>query len=149
MKVHRICCAVAISVLLGGLQVRLASQSTGSSATECTVAAVQAKAPQRHDHHGRRGRRRRRRTCRRYCRVDGHVAVPGNEVNFRLGLPNAWNGKFYFVGVGGLGGSIGSLNAGLTRGYASASTDTGHESTIRPGARTARRRSTTAIAGRT
>ena len=63
----------------------------------------------------------------RYCRVDGHVAVPGNTVNFRLGLPVGWNGKFYFQGVGGLGGSIGSLNAGLARGYASASTDTGHQ----------------------
>jgi feruloyl esterase len=63
-----------------------------------------------------------------YCRVDGHVAVPGNEVNFRLGLPAGWNGKYYFSGVGGLGGTIGSLDAGLTRGYASASTDTGHSS---------------------
>lgn len=62
----------------------------------------------------------------RYCRVDGHTATPGNEVNFRLGLPEQWNGKYYFVGVGGLGGTIGRLDAGLERGYASASTDTGH-----------------------
>jgi feruloyl esterase len=61
-----------------------------------------------------------------YCQVDGHVATPGNEVNFRLGLPDAWNGKYYFQGVGGLGGTIGSLETGLSRGYASASTDTGH-----------------------
>jgi feruloyl esterase len=53
--------------------------------------------------------------------------VPGNEVNFRLGLPVLWNGKFYFAGVGGTGGRIGSLDAGLERGYASASTDTGHD----------------------
>jgi feruloyl esterase len=64
----------------------------------------------------------------RFCRVDGHVAVPGNTVDFRLGLPEKWNGKFYFQGVGGLGGSIGQLNTGLARGYASASTDTGHQS---------------------
>ena len=62
-----------------------------------------------------------------HCRVDGHVATPGNTVNFRLGLPVNWNGKFYFQGVGGLGGTIGSLNTGLARGYASASTDTGHQ----------------------
>lgn len=61
-----------------------------------------------------------------YCRVDGHAASPGNAVNFRLGLPSDWNGKFYFEGVGGLGGSIGALTKGLVRGYASASTDTGH-----------------------
>jgi feruloyl esterase len=62
----------------------------------------------------------------RHCQVDGHVAVPGNEVAFRIGLPERWNGKYYFVGVGGLGGTIGRLDAGLARGYATASTDTGH-----------------------
>ena len=49
-------------------------------------------------------------------------------MNFRLGLPRQWNGKFYFQGVGGLAGTIGSLNTGLARGYAAASTDTGHAS---------------------
>ncbi|MEZ5419506.1 MAG: tannase/feruloyl esterase family alpha/beta hydrolase [Vicinamibacterales bacterium] len=61
-----------------------------------------------------------------HCRVDGHAASPGNTVNFRLGLPADWNGKFYFQGVGGLGGTIGALTTGLARGYAAASTDTGH-----------------------
>jgi feruloyl esterase len=62
-----------------------------------------------------------------YCRVDGRTESPGNSINFRLGLPVRWNGKFYFQGVGGLAGTIGSLNTGLARGYAAASTDTGHE----------------------
>ena len=62
-----------------------------------------------------------------HCRIDGYSESPGNRVNFRLGLPVRWNGKFYFQGVGGLAGTIGSLNTGLARGYASASTDTGHE----------------------
>jgi len=63
-----------------------------------------------------------------HCLVDGHAATPGNTVNFRLALPvgGAWNGNYYFQGVGGLGGTIGALTTGLTRGYASASTDTGH-----------------------
>ncbi|HKF69256.1 MAG TPA: tannase/feruloyl esterase family alpha/beta hydrolase, partial [Vicinamibacterales bacterium] len=64
-----------------------------------------------------------------YCRVDGHVATPGNTVNFRLGLPASWNGKFLFEGVGGFGGSIAPLTNGLEKGYASASTDTGHQGT--------------------
>lgn len=64
----------------------------------------------------------------RHCLVDGHAVSVDNTVNFRVGLPETWNGKFHFQGVGGLGGSIGSLNAGLVRGYASASTDTGHVS---------------------
>src|SRR5687767_9759018 len=127
MNVRRMCCAVVISILFGSIQIRLASQGAGRAATACTVEAVQAKAP--------KGTTitaasvvPAAENVPQYCRVDGHVAVPGNDVNFRLGLPNAWNGKYYFVGVGGLGGSIGNLNAGLTRGYASASTDTGHQS---------------------
>jgi feruloyl esterase len=93
---------------------------------ECTVTALQAKAP--------KGTTitaaavvPAAATLPAYCRVDGRVAVPGNEVNFRVGLPDGWNGKFYFSGIGGLGGRIGSLDKGLSRGYASASTDTGHD----------------------
>lgn len=62
----------------------------------------------------------------RHCQVDGHTAAPGNEVNFRVGLPESWNGKFLFIGVGGLGGQFGNLRSGLERGYATATTDTGH-----------------------
>src|SRR5262249_16959974 len=51
-------------------------------------------------------------TLLEYCRVDGYVTTPEpvNTVNFRLGLPTLWNGKFYFQGVGGFGGTIGALN---------------------------------------
>jgi feruloyl esterase len=126
MRARRMVCAMAISVLLGSIVARVAPLGAAASVTECTVAAVQGKAPAGTtvtaaavvEPSG---------NLPRYCRVDGHVATPGNEVNFRLGLPASWNGKFYFTGVGGLGGTIGSLNAGLARGYASASTDTGHE----------------------
>ena len=93
MNVHRICCAAAVSLFLGGVQARLASQSGAAPATECTVAGVQAKAP--------KGTTITAATVvaaaenvPQHCRVDGHVEVPGNEVNFRLGLPNAWNGKY-------------------------------------------------------
>jgi feruloyl esterase len=73
-------------------------------------------------------------TVPEYCQVDGYVTTPGdgaishNEVNFRVGLPTTtWNSDFYFQGVGGLAGVIGALDTGLQRGYASASTDTGHQ----------------------
>ena len=97
--------------------------------TACTVSALQQKAPPGTTitaaavvaSEG---------TTPEYCRVDGSVATPGNTVNFRLGLPQAWNGKFFFEGVGGFGGAIGSLNAGLEKGYASASTDTGHQGVV-------------------
>ena len=58
-----------------------------------------------------------------YCRVRGRVDT---EINFELGLPTAWNGKFYHAGGGGFVGSIPSTAAGLARGYASVATDTGH-----------------------
>jgi feruloyl esterase len=60
-----------------------------------------------------------------FCRV---VGVVKPEVNFEAWLPAAWNRKFLMVGNGGLAGSI-SYNAmvgPLGRGYATASTDTGH-----------------------
>jgi feruloyl esterase len=62
-----------------------------------------------------------------HCLVNGSVATPGNQVMFRLGLPQVWNGKFFFQGVGGFAGSLGRLDAGLERGYAAATTDTGHQ----------------------
>jgi len=65
-----------------------------------------------------------------YCQVDATVSTAGNDVGIRMGLPEAWNGKFYFAGVGGFGGSFGSLTPGLDRGYASATTDTGHRGIV-------------------
>jgi feruloyl esterase len=114
--------AVAIA---GAGGVHVMTQGTTSTLAECTVTAMQARAPKGTTITGAKiveplGR------VPRHCLVDGHAASPGNEVNFRLGLPERWNGKYYFVGVGGLGGTIGRLDKGLSRGYASASTDTGH-----------------------
>lgn len=114
--------AIASALALAGV---LYSIDLAAQQVECSVPAIQAKAPKSTtitaaavvaatD------------KAPAYCRVDGHVVLPDNQVNFRLGLPDGWNGKFYFSGVGGLGGRIGSLDKGLARGYASASTDTGH-----------------------
>jgi feruloyl esterase len=113
------------ALVVAGLGVRAAQQAESGAATICTEAAVQSRAPAGTTITAA-GFVAADGALPRYCRVDGHVAVPGNTVNFRLGLPEGWNGKLYFQGVGGLGGSIGSLNAGLARRYASASTDTGH-----------------------
>jgi feruloyl esterase len=121
----RIGSGLAVAAVLGGGTAQVVSLRAAPTIADCTVAALQAKAPKGTtitaaevvDASG---------DVPQYCRVDGHTSSPGNEVNFRLGLPAAWNGKYYFVGVGGLGGTIGNLDAGLRRGYASASTDTGH-----------------------
>ncbi len=65
-----------------------------------------------------------------FCRV---VAVlrpsPQSRIRIEVWLPRDWNGKFMGVGNGGFSGSIsyGALADALRRGYATASTDTGHE----------------------
>jgi Tannase and feruloyl esterase len=61
-----------------------------------------------------------------HCLVRGRVDT---EINFQLGLPLTWNGKFYHEGGGGFVGSIPAITAGLSRGYASVATDTGHTGT--------------------
>src|SRR4029079_14377355 len=110
---QRISFAIALASA-GALGATLATLDAAGSPTECTVTAVQAKAPKGTTItsaivvEAGAG-------VPRYCNVDRHVSVPRNEVNVRLGLPETWNGKYYFVGVGGLGGTIGNLNAALTR----------------------------------
>ena len=62
------------------------------------------------------------------CRVAG-VIKPA--ANFEVWMPAAnWNGKFQGVGGGGFAGviSYGAIATALSRGYATASTDTGHNS---------------------
>jgi feruloyl esterase len=66
-----------------------------------------------------------------YCRVEGTARpTSDSEIRFEVWIPpaDAWNGKFEGVGNSGYQGSIAyaALAAGLRRGYAVASTDTGH-----------------------
>ena len=66
-----------------------------------------------------------------FCRVEA-VARPtsDSEIKFEVWIPpaEAWNGKFAGVGNGGYMGSIsyGAMAQQLRKGYATASTDTGH-----------------------
>lgn len=67
----------------------------------------------------------------RFCRVTG---VTRPAIHFEVWLPlEKWTGRFEVVGNGGMAGTISysALAAGLRRGNAVASTDTGHAS--RPG----------------
>ena len=61
-----------------------------------------------------------------FCRVAGTIET---EIAFELWLPQDWNGRFLGVGNGGLTGAINfpSMSDGLKRGFAVASTDTGHK----------------------
>src|SRR5262249_46670941 len=65
-----------------------------------------------------------------FCRVAGVIKpTSDSEIKFEVWMPvSGWNGKFQGVGNGGFAGSISypALAGPLARGYASASTDTGH-----------------------
>lgn len=65
-----------------------------------------------------------------FCRVAGTI-TPSTDSNikFEVWMPaSGWNGKFQGVGNGGFAGSLslGQMALPLRRGYASATTDTGH-----------------------
>lgn len=62
-----------------------------------------------------------------FCQVEGTMATVGNRVRFRIGLPEDWNGKFLFEAVGGGVGVLVDVAPAVKRGYAVATTDTGHE----------------------
>jgi feruloyl esterase len=61
-----------------------------------------------------------------FCRVRGMI---DKTIGFEVWLPANWNGKYFASGVGGYAGSIGysGMAPALARGYATSSTDTGHQ----------------------
>jgi feruloyl esterase len=61
-----------------------------------------------------------------YCAISGFIEH-NTRIGFSLGLPREWNRKFLFLGVGGFAGVPAPLQGGIARGYATASTDTGHQ----------------------
>jgi hypothetical protein len=65
-----------------------------------------------------------------FCRVAGVVKpTTDSEIKFEVWMPSSgWNGKFHGIGNGGFAGSIShsGMAGALARGYATASTDTGH-----------------------
>jgi feruloyl esterase len=66
-----------------------------------------------------------------FCRVTATLKPTSeSDIKIEVWLPaSGWNGKFQAVGNGGWNGNIdqGALATALRRGYAAASTDTGHE----------------------
>src|SRR5262245_54262734 len=66
-----------------------------------------------------------------HCRVRATIRpTSDSEIKIEVWMPaSGWNGKFQGVGNGAWQGSIatGALATGIQRGYATASTDTGHE----------------------
>src|SRR5437763_8139994 len=66
-----------------------------------------------------------------YCDVRGTIWP---EAKFALRLPAAWNNRFYMAGNGGTAGviSFAAMDNGVRKGYATASTDTGHDAAKEP-----------------
>ena len=66
-----------------------------------------------------------------HCDVRG-VIWP--EAQFAIRLPTEWNDRFQMVGNGGTAGviSLGAMDAAVRKGFAAASTDTGHDAAKEP-----------------
>ncbi len=66
-----------------------------------------------------------------HCDVRG-VIWP--EAGFAIKLPTAWNDRFEMVGNGGTAGtiSLGAVDGAVRKGFAAASTDTGHDAAKEP-----------------
>jgi feruloyl esterase len=68
-----------------------------------------------------------------FCRVTGVIKpTADSDIKFEVWMPGAgWNGKFQGIGNGGFAGTITyvGLAGAVARGYAAASTDTGHATT--------------------
>jgi hypothetical protein len=71
-----------------------------------------------------------------FCRVEGQV-LP--EVRFEVSLPTAWNGRLYMFGNGGfageslaVGGRVARRNVAVSKGFAVAQTNTGHDGAREP-----------------
>jgi Tannase and feruloyl esterase len=71
-----------------------------------------------------------------HCRVSGLIAP---QIRFEVNLPSVWNRRFYMFGNGGFAGETPATGsrpslraAALLRGFATASTNTGHDATSEP-----------------
>ena len=73
-----------------------------------------------------------------FCKVRGMLDP---EIAFEVNLPEKWNGRFYMIGNGGHAGQalddpmqISQVKEALSRGFAIALTNTGHDTRKEPGA---------------
>jgi hypothetical protein len=61
-----------------------------------------------------------------HCRVSGVIET---EIQFRVLLPDSWNGRFFAGGQGGYAGRVENMaETTVNAGYATVGTDTGHQS---------------------
>jgi feruloyl esterase len=105
-QLRRIGIRVWVLLLLSGLTPW--AERSGWATFDCTLSAIQSIAPAETTIVSATPI-----STPAYCDVIGYVTTtnPGpNQVNFELGLPTAWNGRFLFIGNGGFADSLTSLN---------------------------------------
>ena len=124
--------AAAFSLISLGMGAPLSAEAAGTCTAEATHGP---EGSQPHRRLGQGGRSGRSLPCA--CIVEGAIATGGdgagpNSARLRVQLPQKWNGKLVFFGVGGLAGSLDpsanlhDVASAFGRGYATAITDTGH-----------------------
>ena len=121
----------------GGLQASVCNRLVGQGLDEGTITAATIVAPGDFVPPGTSGERALAAAERTYgglpefCRVQATLTPSSDsDIKVEVWLPTAgWNGKYQAVGNGAFTGSIrhNSMAAALGRGYATSSTDTGHE----------------------
>jgi feruloyl esterase len=131
--------AVLAAILAGGatvfvprVQAAASCESLAALAlTNATITSVQAVAAGGFTPSGGRGAPPAAASLPAFCRIAATLKPSSDsDIKIEVWLPAAgWNGKFQGVGNGGWTGSInyGALSQALRSGYATASTDTGHE----------------------
>ena len=66
-----------------------------------------------------------------FCKISGTLS---GKLNFELRLPEVWNGKLHYGGGGGYNGAIPGVSENiliaLKRGYATVSSDSGHQGSV-------------------
>ena len=68
-----------------------------------------------------------------YCYARGLIQ-PAIHFHVQLPLPENWNGRFLYLGDGGMDGDLDFADHRLTQGYAVANSNNGHDNGVQPGA---------------
>ncbi len=129
LRSSALCPLLGIGMLVGGAL----SSSAAIAATDCTAAALTALSVPNMTVAGASAVAASGGTPA-FCRVTGSVMTNGegagpNQAGFQIDLPGFWNGKFLFLGGGGLDGTVVLADGTpqeLSKGYATASTNSGH-----------------------
>ena len=131
MRLTTIGFAIACSLTAAATEAATCESLASQALPQATITAAEAVAAGAFSQPGGRGGGNPFADLPAFCRVAATLKpTADSDIKMEVWLPAAnWNGKFLMVGNGGWNGNIdrNALATGLRRGYAAASTDTGHE----------------------